>query len=74
MHLNSINKTIDKFKERNTILAPARLHGYKRAWSAITLNRIGAKTKDGIVPEYISFLNLEKASDGSVALGVFFQF
>ncbi len=69
MHPKSASKTLPNLDGQSTEFIPARLKKYRRSWSAISPNRIGARAEEGKIPDYVAFMNIERAPRSS-ALGV----
>jgi len=69
MHPESVFKTLPGLRGSSMELVPVRLKGFRRSWSAISHNRVGARTAGGKIPTFLSFMNIEKAQ-GDSALGV----
>lgn len=69
LHPKSAARTWSGMESQPRELIPARLKHYRRSWSAVAPNRVGAGTKDGNITDYLAYMNLERAA-GSSALGV----
>ncbi len=68
MHPESAFKTISNLSQQQEFI-PARLTGYRRAWTAIIHNRLKIETADGKIPTFLAYMNIEKDL-GNSALGV----